>query len=126
MPFPKVLSVVFNDSAQPMGPRFKSHLKLLKSDVIPQFLKCRHHFFPALQMAVLQFFVEISEQAKVAGIDVWRDGGWGALKLFRRRNSSITRCPLWGIKLSMRTEQLIPVFLREKCFFSLSKDGNMF
>jgi hypothetical protein len=47
-------------------------LKLLNSDVIPQFLKCRENFFRALQMAVLQLSFEISEPATVARTGVWQ------------------------------------------------------
>jgi hypothetical protein len=72
--FTKALSVMSNDPAQPIASWFKYHLKVLKSDIISQFLKCREKFFQALQITVFQLSFEIFENSKVARTDVRRVG----------------------------------------------------
>jgi hypothetical protein len=68
---------MFNNPTQMIASWFKYHFKLLKSDDILQFWKCRENFFRALQMAFPQLPFEISEYLKVARIDVWRVGWMG-------------------------------------------------
>jgi hypothetical protein len=69
---------MFNDPRPQIATGLRYHLKLLESDLIPQFLKCRENFFRALQIAILQFSSEISEHSKVARSDVWRVGWMGS------------------------------------------------
>jgi hypothetical protein len=57
MSFTKVLFVMFNDPVQPIARWLKYHLKILKSDVIPQFLKCRENFFRVLQICSPSVFL---------------------------------------------------------------------
>jgi hypothetical protein len=66
MSFAKIVSLTLNDPAKPIAPGFEYHLKLLKSDDIPRFLKRRENFYRALQMAVFQFSFDIPDYQKVA------------------------------------------------------------
>jgi hypothetical protein len=57
-------------------------------------LKCRENFFWALQIAVFQFFFEISEHPKVAWTDVWRVGWMGSSENLQETESIDNSMPI--------------------------------
>jgi hypothetical protein len=95
-----------------------------QSDVIPQFLKSVRIFSGPCKWRSLYFPFKFPNIQKLHRLIFDESSGWGALRIFRRRNSSTTRCLLWHIELSMCTEKMIAVFWRETRLFSWSKDGS--